>query len=155
VHLLAVRTPPRQATVFLDAHREIEDLDLLHDVGEQSPRQQLMSAARASIELMNVATTRKQFWGERSTLMAGVPRLSTAGALGIGIGAASGRRFDNVGRRRFGRGRGVLVLGGQLGLEFDNRDLQILDLLLQRLQLLLQELALRTGCCDFLHGRLP
>jgi len=153
VHLLALRAPTGQRLVFLDAQGQIEDFDLLHDARNQSARQQGMPTARASVELVAVATTRESLGGEESTLMwwvSGLPPLRALRSI-----TAGARRFQEIGRRRFGGSGGVLVLGGQLGLEFGKGGLEILDLLLQCLQLLLQDLALWTRCCGFLHGRLP
>src|SRR5581483_1649599 len=149
---VTLRTPASETAVFLDLQGNVLDVQLLHDAWGRTKGQQVVSAARAGRQLMVVAAAVDRFGRKEGPLVVRMSRLSARGTWGIG-GAG---RLDKVGGRRFGGGGGVLVLGRQLRLELGDRGLEVLNLLLQGLQLLLQDQALRTGSrCCFTHGPLP
>src|SRR5581483_3318923 len=137
---VTLRTPASETAVFLDLQGNVLDVQLLHDAWGRTKGQQVVAAAV------------DRFGRKEGPLVVRMSRLSARGTWGIG-GAG---RLDKVGGRRFGGGGGVLVLGRQLRLELGDRGLEVLNLLLQGLQLLLQDQALRTGSrCCFTHGPLP
>ena len=104
-----------------------------------------MAAVGTAVPDEGVAAAGELFGREQGPLMMRMPGLAARRALGVAVGRGRLGGLDDVGGRRFGRGRGVLAGLGQLFLELEDSELQGGELGTEVLQLLLQLLAIATG----------
>ena len=113
--LPAVRAVALMAAMFLDAQRDVEHIDLLHDIRPKAGGLQAVPALGAKLQAMVEGVN--QFRREQSSFVLGVAGLPTGGTRHLLVRSTRFGRFDDVRRGRFGGGGRVLVGGSELLLE--------------------------------------
>ena len=111
VDLLAVRTPPGQTLMFLNAERHGFDVHLLDDTGRCRCRLQAVATIRTDFGHMGVATTVEQLRRKQGPFVTRVPGLPPKGTLGLSLRQRGWRRLDQIGRGGLGGRTGVLAHG--------------------------------------------
>lgn len=107
--------------MLLDGQRRPRDVDLLHDAGEGAIAAQATATTGAGVEQMFLEA-RHLFRWKRLAFVLGMTGLAARRPRAGGV--TGRRRLDDVRRRRFGGGRGILLGRRQLFLN-------VADLILQ------------------------
>jgi hypothetical protein len=116
--------------MLLDDEGDLGNVDLLDDTRRHIDGLHAVTAIRAEID--NVWDRLSNHLGrEDGTFMFWVSSLGTLRAFALCVSLCFALRLDDVGRRRFGRSRGVLAGACQVFLETVDRGLQFPDLSLE------------------------
>jgi len=125
VELLATRTPPGVTTMLLNRQRRLLDVDLLDHTGlAQERRLQLMATTGTEVDAMIEEPGVYGFGREWIPLVFWVPGLATDRTPFLALRERRLGRFDDIGRRRLGRSRGILLRRGELLLKSSDKGLE-------------------------------